>query len=188
MGEDGSPVTSPSRAALPTTFVTALRELEPRPAAMLIHRLVEGRSREACATHYGIPAQAFSVLLLRAAIGLARHRGAPAREPASEDEEAAWARMLADALERQDAKFPTALTPVVETCRELQTLAPQVATGLETAEQEARASPQRRREEWVRRLAVALLLAMTAWLYLSKPGGPSEPRQRPPVHTAPARP
>ncbi|WP_217917972.1 hypothetical protein, partial [Myxococcus sp. AM009] len=171
----------------PTTFITALRELEPRPAAMLSLRLVEGRSREACAAHYGIPAQAFSVLLLRAAIALALHRGAPAREPASEDEEAAWARMLSDALEREDARFPAALAPVVETCRALQTLASQVATGLEAAEREARASPQRRREEWLRRLAVALLLAMTAWLYLSKPEGPSAPRQRPPVHTAPAR-
>lgn len=181
-------MTSPPRPALPATYITALRELEPRPAAMLILRLVEGRSREACATHYGIPAQAFSVLLLRAAIALALHQGAPARAPASEDEEAAWARMLTDALERQDAKFPAALAPVVETCRALQSQAAQVATGLEAAEREARASPQRRREEWLRRLAVAALLAMTAWLYLSKPGGPSEPRQRPPVHTTPVRP
>ncbi|MFP2960236.1 hypothetical protein ACLEPN_21030 [Myxococcus sp. 1LA] len=181
-------MTSPSRAALPTTFIAALRELEPRPAAMLVHRLVEGHSLAACATHYAITPDAFSVLLLRAALALALHRGLPAREPASADEEAAWARMLADALERQDARFPAGVAPVVETCRELQAHAGAVATGLEAAEQESRASPQRRREEWLRRLAVALLLALTAWLYLSKPEDSTAPRQRPPVHKVPAQP
>jgi len=192
MGEDGAPVTSPSRPLPPgssaAVTIAALRELEPRPSAMLIHRLVEGHPLAACATHYGISPQAFSVLLLRAAVPLARRRGLPVREPASADEEAAWARMLSDALERQDARLPTALGPVVEACRELQALAPQVAAGLEAVEQEARASPQRRREEWLRRLAVVVLLALTAWLYLSKPEGPEAPRQRPPVHTEPSRP
>ncbi|AEI68166.1 hypothetical protein LILAB_31425 [Corallococcus macrosporus] len=188
MGEDGTPVTSPSRAALPATFITALRELEPRPAAMLVHRLVEGHSLAACATHYAIPPDTFSVHLLRAALALTRRRGLPAREPASADEETAWARRLAEALERQDARFPAGLAPVVETCRELQAQAGPVATGLEAAEQESRASPRRRREEWLRRLAVALLLGLTAWLYLSKSEEPAVPRQRPPVHKAPARP
>ncbi|WP_426753118.1 hypothetical protein [Myxococcus sp. Y35] len=184
-------MTSPSRpdtpGRSPTASITALQALEPRPSAMLIQRLVENRPLAACAMHYGTSSQAFSVLLLRAAVTLARQRGLPAREPSSEDEEAAWARMLTEALERQDAKFPTALAPVVEACRELQAMAPQIATGLDAAERDARASPHRRREEWLRRLAVVALLALTAWLYLSKPGDAEAPRQRPPVHTGPAR-
>ena len=193
MGEDGTPVTSPPRADTlgksPSAAITALRELEPRPSAMLVHRLVEGWTQDACATHYGISPQAFSVLLLRAGVHLARQWGRSVQEPSSEDEEAAWARMLTKALERQDVRLPAALVPVVEACRELQAMAPQVSTGLDAADRASRGSPQHRREEWLRRLAVAALLALTAWLYLSNPGNePASPRQRPPVHTGPSRP
>ncbi len=174
MGEDAAPVTSSPRPApqgpSPSAAIATLRELEPRPAAMLIHRLVEGWTPGACATHYGTSPQAFSVLLLRAGLLLARQRGRSPQEPASEDEEAAWARMLTNALERQDARLPVALVPVVEACRELQAMAPQVATELDAAERADRGTPRHQREEWLRRLAMAVLLALTLWLFLSKPG------------------
>ncbi|WP_226994276.1 hypothetical protein [Myxococcus hansupus] len=184
-----SPPRSDTLGQSASAAITVLRELEPRPSAMLVHRLVEGWTPGACATHYGISPEAFSVLLLRAGMLLARQWGRALQEPSNEDEEAAWARMLTKALERQDVKLPPALVPVVEACRELQAMAPQVAKGLDAAERAARESPQHRREEWLRRLAVAALAALTLWLHLSNSGKEStSPRQRPPVHTGPARP
>jgi hypothetical protein len=184
MGEDGAPVTSsePDASRLsPPALIAALRALEPRPSALLIRRLVEGRPLEACAAFYGVPVEAFSVLLLRAGLALAREVGLPAREPASEEEEAAWARMLAEALAREDARFPTSLAPVAEVCRRLRAVGAEVAAGLESAARDDAASPHRRREDWLRRLAVAALLALTAYLYLSRP---EEPPRRPPARPA----
>lgn len=182
MGEDGAPVTPPeppiSRLP-PSAFVQALRALEPRPAALLNRRLVVGASLEACASFYGVSEQALSVLLLRAAVSLATKTGTAAREPSSSEEEAAWARMLTAALEREDAPVPAGLVPVVEVCRRLRAVGADVATGLEAATREDQASPVRQREDWMRRLAVAALLALTAWLYLSRPEDPPR-RPRPP--------
>jgi hypothetical protein len=56
---------------------------------------------------------------------------------------------------------------------------------MEAAAQEDAASPHRRREEWLRRLAVAALLALTAYLYLSRPDEPPR-RPRPPIPAVPA--
>ncbi|WP_223755091.1 hypothetical protein [Myxococcus sp. RHSTA-1-4] len=178
-----SPAPDASRLS-PPALTAALRAMEPRPSAMLLHRLVEGRPLEACAAFYGVSVEAFSVLLLRAGVALAREVGLPAREPAGEDEESAWARMLSEALAREDARFPAALVPVVEPCRRLREVGAEVAAGMEAAAREDAASPHRRREDWLRRLAVAALLALTAYLYLSRPEEPPR-RPRPPVHTTP---
>lgn len=189
MGEDGAPVTSPepdaSRLSTPV-LIAALRALEPRPSALLIRRLVEGQAPRDCAVFYGVSEASFAVLLLRAGIALAREAGLPAREPAGEDEDAAWARMLTEALEREDARLPTALVPVVEVCRRLRALGPEVAVGMEAAARDDAASPRRRREDWLRRLAVAALLALTAYLYLSRPEEPPR-RPRPPVPVVPGQ-
>lgn len=188
MGEDGAPVTSPVPDAshlAPAALVAALRALEPRPSALLFRRLVEGRTLEGCAAFYGVSEEALSLLLLRAALALAREVGLPAREPAGEDEEAAWARMLSEALAREDARFPASLVPVVDLCRRLRVAGSEVAAGMEAAAREDAASPHRRREDWLRRLAVAALLALTAYLYLSRPQEPPR-RPRPPVPGTPA--
>ncbi|MBE4753072.1 hypothetical protein G4177_33475 [Corallococcus sp. ZKHCc1 1396] len=154
---------------------TALRGLEPRMAAVLIRRLVERRSLAECATWYGISTEAFSVLLLRAGVALARRAAPPAREPEGAEEAAAWERMLAAALEKDSAPVPVALAPVAQVCRRLQELGPQMETALEQAARADADSPGRAREEWLRRLAVAALLALTAWLYWTRPPDP-EPR------------
>lgn len=180
MGEDGAPVTSPEPAASrlsPPVLTTALRGLEPRASALLVRRLVEGRPLKACAAFYGVSEDAFSVLLVRAGVDLARRVGLPARAPSGDDEEAAWARMLPAALEREDAPVLAALVPVAEVCRRLLAVGPEVAAGLEAAARAEADAPHRRREEWLRRLAVAALLALTAYLYLSRP---EEPPRRPP--------
>lgn len=182
MGEDGAAVTPPeppiSRLS-PSSFVQALRGLEPRPAALLSRRLVSGASLEDCASFYGVSEQALSVRLLRASVLLAMRTGTAAREPTEGEEEAAWARMLAVALEREDAPVPAGLVPVVEVCRRVRAVSAEVAAGLEAATREDQASPVRQREDWMRRLAVAALLALTAYLYLSRPEEPPR-RPRPP--------
>ncbi|MCY1041319.1 hypothetical protein OV208_08310 [Corallococcus sp. bb12-1] len=153
----------------------ALRELEPRTAAVLLRRLVERRTLVECASWYGISSDAFSVLLLRSAVALARQAGQPAREPDGVEEAAAWERMLAAAVEKDTAPVPVALTPVVQVCRRMHELGPEMETALAKAAQAEADSPGRAREEWLRRLAVAALLALTGWLYWTRPPEP-EPR------------
>jgi hypothetical protein len=189
MGEDGAPVTSPESTASrlsPSVLTTALRGLEPRPSALLVRRLVEGRPLKACAAFYGVSEDAFSVLLVRAGVALARRVGLPAREPSGDDEEAAWARMLATALEREDAPVLAALVPVAEVCRRVLAVGAEVAAGLEAAARSETDAPHRRREEWLRRIAVAVLLALTAYLYLSRPEEPPR-RPRPPTPVTPGQ-
>lgn len=179
----GAPVTSPEPDAChlpPPVLIAALRGMEPRPSALLVRRLVEGHTLEACATFYGVSTESFAVLLLRASEALARGAGLSVREPTGEAEESAWARMLTEALSREDAGLPTALVPMAEVCRRLRAVGPEVAAGMDAAAREDAASPHRRREDWLRRLAVAALLALTAYLYLSRPEEPPR-RPHPPI-------
>ncbi|MFP2912061.1 hypothetical protein ACLESD_44975, partial [Pyxidicoccus sp. 3LFB2] len=72
----------------PPVLIAALRGMEPRPSALLLRRLVEGRPPEECAAFYGVSTEAFSLLLLRASVALTGRVGLSVREPAGEDEEA----------------------------------------------------------------------------------------------------
>ncbi|MFP2896193.1 hypothetical protein [Corallococcus sp. 4LFB] len=159
----------------PEALVAALRELEPRTAAVLVRRLVERRPQAECAAWYGISSGAFSVLLLRSAEALAHQLDLPARPPGSQEEATAWERMLAMAVEKDTAPVPVALAPVTWLCRRMHELGPEVEAGLARAAEADANSPARAREEWLRKLAVAALLALTAWLYWSRPPEP-EPR------------
>ncbi|QAT84173.1 hypothetical protein EJ065_2601 [Corallococcus coralloides] len=159
----------------PEALSEALRALEPRTAAVLVRRLVERRPQAECATWYGISSDAFSVLLLRSAVALAHQLGQPARPPESPEEATAWERMLAMAVEKDTAPVPVPLAPVAWLCRRVHALGPDVEAALDKAAQADADSPGRAREEWLRRLAVAALLALTAWLYWSRPPEP-EPR------------
>ncbi|MBJ6763965.1 hypothetical protein JGU66_24600 [Myxococcaceae bacterium JPH2] len=163
----------------PAALATGLRALEPRAAAVLVRRLVERRPSPECATWYGIPIESFQVLLLRSGVALSRRLGAPARPPESADEETAWARMLDTALERDSAPLPVALVPVADACRRLNATGPEVEAALADAARADAESPKRRREDWLRRLAVLALLAVTAWLYWTRP---PEPTPRPERH------
>jgi hypothetical protein len=185
MEENHAPVSpAPDASALtPAALCEALRTLEPRPAAVLSRRLLEDRSLDACATFYGVSREAFSLLLLRAAQSLALATGLPARPPTSEAEEATWARMLAETLEGGTAPVSAALVSAVDVCRRLRTQRTEVRAALEAAEREEADSPRRRREEWLRRLVVAALLALTAYLYWTRP---AEPPTRP-VYPVPIR-
>nr|WP_242588562.1 hypothetical protein [Corallococcus macrosporus] len=159
----------------PEALVAALRALEPRTAAVLVRRLVERRPLAECAAWYGISNDAFSVLLLRAAEALARQLELATRAPESQEEATAWERMLAVAVEKDTAPVPVALAPVARLCQRMHELGPEVEAAMARAAEADADSPGRAREEWLRRLAVAALLALTAWLYWSRPPEP-EPR------------
>lgn len=163
----------------PEALAQALRALPARPSSLLSLRLLRVRSEEACAAFYGTSTEAFGVHLLRAGLELAAGLGQRVRAPESAAEEEAWARALAAALEGEGARVGAALEPVVELCRRLREAAPEVAARLEQLEQEEARSPHRQREEWLRRLAVLLLVALTAWLYWTRP--PEEPGKPPPL-------
>ncbi|HSP80811.1 MAG TPA: hypothetical protein VLQ93_19950 [Myxococcaceae bacterium] len=159
----------------------ALRKLPNRQMGFLLGRLVRRRSLEACAAFYGITPEAFSVHLLRAGLALTEATALPCRPPIDEAEEVEWARALSEALEEETAKVPSPLVRTVKLCRRLRELGPQVEATLEAAEREEEESPKRRREELVRRLAILVLLALTAWLYLNRAEEAPEPPSRPPV-------
>ncbi len=50
------------------------------------------------------------------------------------------------------------------------------------------ASPDRARDEWLRRIAIVLVLALTAFFYLQEKNKPRPPPQRRPTSTAPSVP
>lgn len=161
----------------PAALGEVLRALPPRAAALLRRRLVQGVSLEACATFYGVSPEAFSVNLLREVLSLTTAAGGSARPPSGPEEEAAWARQLSAALERETSSVSPALLDTVALCRHLLTVGPQVEAALEAAEHVEAASPRRKREELIRRLAVGLLLALAAYFYWARP---PEPPARPP--------
>lgn len=186
MAENHGPVSpAPDVSLLSAVELSAaLRALPYRASAFLVMRLVRGQSLEACAAFYGISPSAFSIHLLRAALELTRMLALPYRPPENEVEEDVWARSLTEALERESVGTASALTGVVDVCRRVLALGPGVAAALDAAEREEEQSPRRRREEWLRKLAVLALVALTLWLYLHRPPEPPE-RPAPPVH-APA--
>jgi hypothetical protein len=155
----------PSSAPSATELARALRALEPRAAALLRRRLLDGESAEACAALYGVSREALDVHLLRALLAL-EGAGAAAL-PGDAREELAWAQRLAAGLGRPGEAPGAALAA------HLVRLAPQVRAELARAALEEAHSPRHRRKEWLRRAAIALLVAFTGWYYLHR--APAEP-------------
>lgn len=181
MTENAAPVSpAPDASRLSTAeLVAALRAIPYRASAFLMTRLVQGRSQQESAAFYGITPEAFSVHLLRAGLALTQAAALPCREPENEGEEDVWARGLAEALERETAAVPPALAETVALCRRLRVLGREVAAALEAAEREQEESPKGQREDWVRRLAVMALLALTAFLYCNRAEETPERRVQP---------
>jgi hypothetical protein len=160
-------------------LAAALRSLPPRSAALLRRRWVQRDPLEACATFYGVTPEAISIHLLRAVLELTAAVGGSAREPSSPDEEAAWARQLSAALEREAASVSPAILDTVGLCRRMQAAGAEVEAALVAAERLLEASPRRKREDLIRRLAVGLLLALAAYFYWTRPPDPPPPPLRP---------
>lgn len=176
MADNPRPVSPPpdvSRLSA-ASLCAALRVLPYRATTLLVMRLVQGRSLEDCAVFYGITPEAFRVHLLRAGLELTRALALPCRPPENDAEEEVWARSLSEALERETASVAPALGATVDVCRRVRAAGPEVTAALEAAEREEERSPRRQREDWLRRLAVLALLALTVWLYLHRPPEPPE--------------
>jgi hypothetical protein len=179
MSENAVPVSpAPDASRFSTAeLLAALRARPYREAAFLLTRLTQGRSLAESAAFYGISPDAFSVHLLRAALGWSRAASLPCRPPENDAEEDVWARALAGALEQDTASVPPPLTAPLAMCRRMRALGKEVTEALQAAEREEEDSPRRRREDWMRRLAVLALLGLTAYLYFSRPvEQPSERR------------
>jgi hypothetical protein len=173
------PAFDPSQLT-PAALGAALRNLPPRPAALLRRRWAQGEPLEACAGFYGVAPEALSIHLLRESLALTAAVGGSTRPPASPDEETAWARQLAIAVERETASVSPALLDTVALCRRLRAAGPEVQAALMAAERLLEASPRRKREDLIRRLAVGLLLALAAYFYWTRSPEPAPPSPRPP--------
>ena len=155
----------PPASPTPAELARALRALPPRQAALLRRVLLDGQAVDTCARLYGSTPAALAVHLLRACLALEAELGAtPA--PVPEAEEPALALRLVRALEAEGS------APGVTGARQLRQRAAAVRAELAGAEEQELRSPQHRRNEWLRRLAVALLLALTAWYTLHRPPEP----------------
>lgn len=125
----------------------ALCRLPPRSAQLLVFRFVEERSPEESARLYGISPDALQTHLDRAGALFVRALQDPDGPPLLPDDEPSGADDR-EALRR---------------LRENATLVRQVAEAQARAEED---SPARRREDWLRRVALAVLVAVALWLYL----------------------
>ncbi|HVG59111.1 MAG TPA: hypothetical protein VNA24_11190, partial [Hyalangium sp.] len=168
------PAFDPSQLT-PAALGAALRNLPPRPATLLRRRWVQGEPLEACAGFYGVTPEALSIHVLRESLALTLAVGGSTRQPASPDEEEAWSRQLSAAVERESASVSPALLDTVALCRRLRAAGSDVEAAIAAAERLLEASPRRKREDLIRRLAVGLLLALAAYFYWTRPPDPSSP-------------
>lgn len=176
------PAFDPSQLT-PAALGAALRNLPPRPAALLRRRWVQGEPLEACARFYGVTPEALSIHVLRESLALTTAVGGSTRQPASPEEEEAWSRQLSAAVERESASVSPALLDTVALCRRLRAVGSDVEAAIAAAERLLEASPRRKREDLIRRLAVGLLLALAAYFYWTRPPEPTSPPPRPPPAT-----
>jgi len=160
-----------------------LSRLLGRPPQAISLRVLQGRPRGACAAFFGIPGDAFDVMLLRAvqAFEAEAWPGTPRPPLLGADEEAAQAGALAQALEAGAAEEGAA--PEVKrharVLLHLRAMAPGVRAAMEAQEEALEASPRARREAWVRRGLVLLLMAAALYFYQRQQAAPPPRPARP---------
>lgn len=150
----------------------ALTRVHPRALQVLVARFVartdsgDGRSPEAFAAFYGVPPEAAQVLLWRAAEAfMAARSRADAPGPLPFEEERRRAQALHEALEGPLPPSSQALGRVVEALRGLSLHAAALRERLAEAERAELSSPEYTRETWLRRVAIVVVLAVSAWFY-----------------------
>jgi hypothetical protein len=131
----------------PAELTQVLLQMPPRSAQVLGHRFLHGLDREGCAKLYGITADAFDVLLLRAARDF---QGKPL--PETYDDERREAALLRVELEQGSNGL-----------LELFTHRDEVRRLLHEAEERAEASPERKRETALRWLAIIVIAVLGAY-------------------------
>ena len=150
----------------PDSAFRALTLVHPRSAQVLVAHFVaqtptgDGRSFAEFATFYGVPEASAKVLLWRAARDFeAATRGDSAQALLAFEQEVREAEALHQALQ---ASTPTAL---VTALRSLTSNAPVLRQRLRDAERAEVESPAYARETWLRRIAIVIVLALSAWFY-----------------------
>lgn len=143
----------------------ALGRMSPRLAQVLLRRFVEHRSRDEFGALYGLQLEQADRLVYRASRSLeAALAGMPEPGPMPDRQEIEQTH----ALLRAQPPFLTALSAQHEA----------LSVALEQAAREAESSPARAREEWLRRIAIVLVLALAGYFYWRDHFGPKE--RRPP--------
>lgn len=147
----------------------ALKALPPRMAHLLQHRFVEGKTDDEVRRFYGMGEDAYSVHLLRAAISFTDAYTSSGKEESAGgrtfQQELSQGRALRDALATGVPEGMRWIPPVVSALLQLKAQGPAVRRKIEQAAAVEAASPEARRELWIRRLLVVVLLAVTALLY-----------------------
>jgi len=154
------------------TLYLALTRVHPRTLQVLVARFVaktderDGRSQSAFGTFYGIPEAAAKVLLWRAVVELeAALANRPAPGPLHFEEEQRKAETLCAALEAPLPPQSPELGRLVESLTALHGSAAVLRERLARAEQAELSSPGYARETWLRRIAIVIVLAVSAWFY-----------------------
>jgi hypothetical protein len=141
----------------------ALNRIHPRSMQVLLNRFViresehPGRSQPSFARFYGISEAASDVLLWRAAVefeAALENRQPPL--PVETEAERMAARALIDALDPPTGSLPLALSSLTKHADRIQAQ----LLAQERAELESEAYA---RETWLRRLAIAVVLAIAGW-------------------------
>src|SRR5262249_33277367 len=157
------PAILPARMT-PPELQAALARTPARSAQLLSHRLLEAKSREDCAALYGLPLEAWDILFLRATRDFERALGS--RAPHSDDANEA----------AQAAQLSRALTPELI---ELSDHRDELRRLIEKAQADWESSPGHTLEIWARRIAIIVIIALTAYFYWR------EEQQKKPVPYAP---
>jgi hypothetical protein len=160
----------------PDELAAALMRAPPRDTKVLSEWLLEGRGRAEAAAYWGVREDAADLMLLRAARALeaALANRAPG-PPAEFGLEASHARALADALAGAPPAADLAL--LAGLVKELVAHRDAVQARYRELQDQYEASPQARNETWGRRLAIVLVLALTAYFYWAEKNRPPEPRR-----------
>ena len=137
----------------PLELQAALARTPARSVQVLSHRLLEARSREECAALYGLTLELWDVLFLRAFRDFEQALGRPQPTPDEATERAEAARL--------SSQLPPELAALAEHRDELARL-------IARAQAEYEASPAYTFETWARRIAIALIVALTAYFYWSE--------------------
>lgn len=154
------------------TLHLALSRAHPRTVQVLLARFVartdqgDGRTFDAFSGFYGVPAGSAKVLLWRAVRELdAILRGQPAPAPLPFELEARAAEALHAALESPLPPASEELASLIVPLRALTAHAAELRQRVAAAERAELESPAYARETWLRRLAIVVVLVLSAWFY-----------------------
>ena len=148
-----------------------LAQAPPRSAEVVKRVTLDGLDLAALAGLFGVDEERARVLVFRAFLDV--HSGGAAAVPDAEEARELRAFFAGEA-------GPVA-TPLLTLRAQLEANRDALRARLEAAAKEWEASPAREREEWLRRLAIVLVLALSAFFYWREQHKPRPPPERRPT-------